>query len=87
LFLVSLTIFVGVFHGALGPVSAQATLSRKLDALVDYMQGWSVLQLLGMFLNCLLPVGLWGYSVIEAPLRAKQINRAMRAEWGIESTE
>lgn len=84
-FLGSLTIFVWVFHGALDTVSAQVTFSRKLDALINYMQSWSALQLLGMLLNSLLPVGLWGYSLIEAPLRAKQINRELRAEWGIES--
>jgi tetratricopeptide (TPR) repeat protein len=84
--LVSLTIFVWAFHGALDTVSAQATLSRKLDALINYMQSWSIPKLLWMLLNSLLPVGLWGYSLIEAPLRAKQINREVRAELGVEST-
>jgi tetratricopeptide (TPR) repeat protein len=82
--LLSLGVLAFLLHGAVSAGLSPPTISGKLDAMMKHMQGWSIPKLLWALLNCFIPLGVWIYSVIEAPLRAKQMNRAMRAELGIE---
>jgi tetratricopeptide (TPR) repeat protein len=71
-------------QGVLDAAATQSSLKGKMNAMTQAMQSWSIPQLLWMLLNCFVPLGMWLFSIIEAPLRAKRINQAMRAELGLE---
>ncbi len=83
--LISLIVCGVPIYNAVSAASIQVTISAKTSrALTEQFNSWSIGKLLWVLLNVFVFVGVWIYSAIEAPLRAKRINREMRVELGVE---
>lgn len=84
LFLLALGCFfnsiAGLFAGGGQRLPTLAELSERINR-------WSVGYALWILLNGLVCLGIWTFSLIEAPLRALNINRELRREYGLDETD
>lgn len=85
LFLAALFTFGVLFYSVTGLLAAAAHVRHEstLTALSDAMQNWSTVHLLWVLVNCLAFMGVWGYSLIEAPVHASRYNTQREQELGI----